>query len=354
MEKNAVGFFSHVKSGCAWYRIEHPMQALREAGITVHTLPINEDIDEVIIDSLASVLIYGAVPFSSATMLQYFKDKGVKIIYDLDDALDLVDITNPFYHTVKRDVGSVREILDYADHVTVATPALEAHIREHYDYQGPITVIPNCYDPKEWDFPHPTKTNLRIGFAGSTTHVSDLIEILPAIKNLQDKYEFTFVIMGFGQTSYEEWLTSYRYIAQPEATKELRKLDELLKDITFEWVPFVEYTQYPETLINLALDIGLCPLKETPFNNCRSASKAMEYNLAGALVLASDVEAYRNDTSSLLIGSTKESNWLVCIETAITHILKKVPSIREDHLKWIQDNRNIHNQVDLLKSVYIV
>ncbi len=154
--------------------------------------------------------------------------------------------------------------------------------------------------------------------------------------------------MGFGQDDYVTWYKQYRYIAQPEATIELRKLDELLKDVVFEWIPFVDFSIFPQVLTNLALDIGICPLKDTPFNNHRSAVKALEYTLAGALALASDTIPYREDSNSF-----KVKDWEGDLEFFIEN-----PGLRNqfhnEHLKWSKENRNIENQIDLLKSIYIV
>jgi hypothetical protein len=130
----------------------------------------------------------------------------------------------------------------------------------------------------------------------------------------------------------------------------LNKLDSLIKEINFEWIPFVDFSNYPATLTNMALDIGICPLKETPFNKCRSASKAMEYTLSGALALASDVTAYRQDPTSILV---KDTEWLEKLEYYIQN-----PTEREEqrlkHLQWLQQNREITTQQDILKSIYEV
>ncbi len=348
--KNAVGYFSPSRSGCSWYRIEHPMNALRKAGIPVHKIGIDEEIDESVIDSLMSFQLYGAVPFSFEPVLKYLKGKGIKIIFDMDDALDLIEPSNPHYFSVKKDVGSVRQVLDYADEVTVATPMLEKHVKEHYNYQGKVTVLPNCYDPEEWKVIRPPHDDIRVGFAGSSSHVSDLIEVLPAIKSLQEKYDIKFYIMGFGQESYGEWSKKFRYTAHNIAREELNTLDTLLKEITYVWIPFVDHSIYPQTLTNMALDIGICPLKDTPFNNCRSASKAMEYTLSGALAVANDVEAYRNDMSSITIW-----DWSIDLNRIVEGFRETHDVYQKDiNLKWLQENRDINTKIDLIKSVYVV
>jgi len=345
-KRDTVAFFAHQRSGCWWYRIEHVIKGLEKAGVKTVLFDMNTDIEEGVYDKIMSVQLYGAYPFSFEPVLKQFKANGVKIVYDTDDALELVEPTNPFYHSVMKDVGSVDQILAYADEVTVSTPQMAEFIKGKYS--GKITVVPNCYLPSEWTYPRPQRDGIRIGFAGAAPHVSDLIEIIPTIKKLQDKYNVKFLIMGFGQETYETWYKQYRYIAQPEATKELRKLDALLSEIVFEWIPFVDYTLYPSVLTNLALDIGICPLKPTPFNNHRSAVKALEYTMSGALALASDTIPYREDNNSILV-----KDWDSTLD-AIVGMKILGESFPKEHLVWTQKNRNLEDKLDLLKSVYVV
>lgn len=349
MDKNAkpqVVYFNHQKSGCFWYRIKNPMEALDRAGVITKKISLNEDVET---DDLKSLQVYGIYPFSFEYVLDTLKKDNKKIVYDLDDALDLIDTTNPFYHNVKKDVNSQKEMFKYADHITVATIGLLNYARSKTD--KPITVIPNGYNPSEWTYDRPQREGIRIGFAGSTTHVDDLIMVLPSIINLQKKYDIRFLIMGFGNTTYEAWLRDFRFSgATEEAQKALNKLVPLMRQINFEWVPYIDFDFYPSTLINMSLDIGICPLKNTPFNNCRSASKAMEYTLAGALALASDTEAYRNDPTSILV---KDNEWEEQLEFYVRN--KEIrQKLQNEHLRWIQENRNVDNQVDLLKSIYLV
>lgn len=334
----SVGFFSHQPSGCSWYRIEHPMEVMRRHGIKVVRIKLDED---VILDDIKTIQLYGIYPFSFEKVLKYLKSEGKRIVYDLDDPLELIDPTNPFYYSVKRDSYSQSEILKYADHITVSTEKMANYARERTD--KPITVIPNSYFEHEW----PTVT--RIGFAGSATHVKDLLLVLPAIKDLQKKYNISFVLMGFSKMDYETTLRQIRFTSPQEGQEALNQFEELMKDIKCEWVGNVDYDIYPQVLTNLKLDIGLCPLTSTPFNDSRSASKAMEYTLAGALSLASDTEPYRTDPTSILV---KDNEWLEKLEYYILN-----PKIRDDkrheHLTWLKTNRDINKQIDLLKSVYI-
>ncbi len=342
MSKNAISYLRHGPSGCYWYRIKQPMEMLSANGVATEPIELNKDLD----DSFVACQFYGAYPFSFEKIFQYMKETGKRIVYDTDDALDLIDLSNPFYYSVKRDTGSVDLALRYADQVTVSTPAMERYMRSKTNL--PITVIPNCYTPSEWTFPRPQREGIRIGFAGSATHVQDLIDIIPIIEKLQKKYDITFLIMGFGMSDYQTWYKEFRYMAPPEATKMLLELDKRLMNIRFEWVPYIEFIKYPMSLINMALDIGICPLTDTPFNQCRSACKAMEYTLSGALAIASNLEPYKNDHNSVLVYPFE---WEEVLEYYITHPNERKAE-HASHLKWTQENRNIETQLEPLKKVY--
>lgn len=339
---NKTAFFCHQKSGCFWYRTKHPMDVLTGESINLET-----DIDMETYEQLKSVHIYGIYPFSFERVIRTLKEDGKKIVYDVDDAFDLIDPTNPFYYAVKKDVSSGNELFALADHVTVGTPALAEYVKNKTS--APITVIPNCYNPTEWTFPRPKREGIRIGFSGSTTHVAGLVEILPVIKHLQERFDVKFLIQGFGQTTYERWYHNFKYQAPAEGVATLEKLNELIKEIQFEWIPFVDFNIFPQVLTNMALDIGICPLKETPFNKCRGSSKAMEYTLSGALALASDTTPYRTDPTSVLV---KEGEWLKTLTYYIENPQEREEK-RLEHLDWIQKNRNIQDKAELLKSIYL-
>jgi len=347
MDTNAkVAYFEHQPSGCYWYRTKHPMDAFTRAGIKTTQVGLNKDIENY--DGLKAFQIYGIYPFSFAEVLQTIKKDGKKLVYDLDDALDLIEKTNPFYYAVKKDSNSAKEIFEHIDHVTVSTPKMAEYARARTN--KPITVIPNCFDKKDWTFTRPKREGFRIGFAGSATHVPDLIKIIPVIKKLQEEGDVRFLIMGFGKETYERWYNDFKYVAPMEGIAELRELNELMKTIKFEWVPYVDFSIYPQVLTNMALDIGLCPLNNTDFNNHRSPCKAMEYTLSGALAIASDVIPYNTEPTSVLV---KDDKWEETIRWAMDNPLER-EYFRQEHLKWLEENRNVDNIVPLLKEVYMV
>ena len=317
------------------------MDALQRSGIKTQLISIDDELDT---DDLKSMQVYGIFPLDFNKALTFLKSEGKKIVYDTDDAYELVEESNPFYYAVKRDIGSAKQIISLADHITVATPKLAEYMKERTD--KPITIVPNCFTSSEWNFKRPKRAGVRIGFAGSSTHLKDLLPILPIIEKLQKKYDFTFILFGFNLDSYQDFFRQFSNAGTSEANEVLIKFDQALSKIKFEWVTNVPFNLYPQVLTNISLDIGLCPLISTPFDDCRSASKAMEYTLSGALALASDVMPYQQEPTSVLV-----NDWAETLEYYITH-----PTERElrrlIHLKWIQENRDIDTKIDLLKSIY--
>jgi len=344
-----IGFFQHQKSGCYWYRTKHPMDLLFNHGIDVRPILINTDIERDVYDKITAVQMYGIYPFSTYSVINKLKADGKKIVYDFDDAMEFVETTSPFYAAVQRDKASAREMLKLIDHVIVATPALKSYAEAMTN--APVTIVPNCYVPEEWTFPRPKRDGIRIGFSGASPHIVSLIKVLPAIKNLQKKYDIRFLIQGFSKQKYKDFINEYKACSNEDGIKAIEEFDEAMQGIKFEWVPFCDFNDFPSTLINMSLDIGLCPLKDTNFNRCRSASKAMEYTLSGALALATDIETFNQDKSSILIKDDKD--WEEQIEFYINY-----PDIREkvrlEHLHWLRNNRIMDSQLETLKSIYEV
>jgi glycosyltransferase involved in cell wall biosynthesis len=329
------------------------MDLLYDHGIDVRAIPINTDINEEIYNNLTAVQLYGIYPFSMFSTIETLKKDGKKIVYDFDDAMELVERTSPFYTDVQRDKDSAREILKLVDHVIAATPALKDYISGMTT--APITVIPNSFQESEWTFKRPQRDGIRIGFSGASPHITSLIKVLSAIRNLQKKYDVRFLIMGFGKENYDEWAKNYRSLCLPEGIKAVDDFTIALRGIKYEWIPFVNYTDFPSTLINLSLDIGICTLKDTPFNRCRSASKAMEYNLAGALAIASDMPTFPSECSIKVndSGLDGEMNWEKCLTYYIENPEER-RFMHEKHLGWIKENWNIEKQLKAYKEVYEV
>jgi glycosyltransferase involved in cell wall biosynthesis len=118
---------------------------------------------------------------------------------------------------------------------------------------------------------HDNKGNIIIGWQGSTTHEVDFKEALPALKRILDEYP-NVKIRLFG-----------------DVPKSLR---DAIHWSRFEWTGGVPYEQYPKKLVFCNFDIGIAPLTDSKFNQCKSNIKWLEYSAIKIPTVASDVYPY--------------------------------------------------------------
>lgn len=348
MNQNAkIGFFPHADTGCYWYRIKTPMDALKRAGFDVKRIDWEKPVEK--FEDYVSFQMYGIQGISVAQIAEFIKEQKKKFVFDIDDDITAIQPDNIHYYSVKADAYTAFELMEMADEVTVTTENLKKALSKCT--KAPITVVPNCYVPEEWGQRKRKGGKLRVGFSGGMSHISDLILILPTIAALQKKHDFDFIIYGIGSKEpYENWFKRIQSRATPELIEQMKLFDRLLNDISFEWVPFVNWREHPQVLANIDLDIGLCPLLDTEFNRGKSPIKAMEYGLVGTLSVASNLPPFTEEPTSILVDNDK---W----ESALEYVLTLTDEQREElvskNREWIQDNRDINKNLDILKKVYV-
>ncbi|MFZ7112555.1 MAG: tetratricopeptide repeat protein [Desulfatiglandales bacterium] len=116
------------------------------------------------------------------------------------------------------------------------------------------------------------KENITIGWAGSTGHTEDLKWIAPLLKDICLTHpQVRFSFMG-GRQQYDEVFGG-------------------LANDQFSYTPGGVLSEYFTFLESL--DIGLAPLKETPFNAGRSDVKFIEYASRGVVPVLSDFGPYQ-------------------------------------------------------------
>src|SRR6266436_5478490 len=100
--KNKLVSYSPKNNGCFWYRNKTPFDALKRKGWNVELANYGDRVS----------LDIGCVQFSrgyNPGYEQFFyllKERGVKIWYDVDDAMDLVKPENPFSVPTRTYLGS--------------------------------------------------------------------------------------------------------------------------------------------------------------------------------------------------------------------------------------------------------
>lgn len=219
------------------------------------------------------------------TFTMVIQDKiKTKFITDIDDNVFQIDSSNPFLKTVKeKHLLFLQGIAVDARYVTTTSEKLAKVLRKqrYYRPKESVAVIPNListdrYKPGVQE----DKNKIVIGYIGGASHYDDLhkTHIKDALEKIMHEYKNVYVTtVGI---SFDEYLPKARYTYLQGA------------DGADKWYDF-----YP----TLKFDIGIAPLKSTPFTECKSNIKWQEYSLMGIPTIASKVGPYEE---SIQHGST--------------------------------------------------
>jgi glycosyltransferase involved in cell wall biosynthesis len=200
---------------------------------------------------------------------------GQFIINDLDDWFWGLDTSNAAWLASHEKNGSTEHRGHYktniaaSDMVTVSTPYLAERMKN--SVRCPIRVFPNYVDVGR--FRPVRQSPLRIpqfGWAGSTGHRSGDLETVagvlrPAVNNMQIRLHHS----GAGGQS----MASVLGIPEQQITT----------------TPLCTAVDYPKLL---TFDVGIIPLRDTPFNEAKSYIKGLEYAACGIPFIASASSEY--------------------------------------------------------------
>lgn len=256
--------------------------------------------------------------------ISLLKSKGSKIIYELDDNLLEIPRRNPS-HSIFEDPNHRRGFLEYiwlADHITVSTESLKNYYQK---YNKNITVIPNEIDEKIFKNKKVKKTNkdqIRIGFAGTTTHAEDFEQVEPALKELQAKYADKIKLVFFN-------MIPNNFAADPNVeyipgTGTLKEFSKKLKEADF--------------------DIGLAPLSFNKFNMAKSDIKFLEYGISGFAGVYSNFGPYKrtikNNETGLLVNFENKTGWF----DRLSHLIEnpsEIDKLKNNAFNYVSKKRTI-------------
>lgn len=196
---------------------------------------------------------------------------GIAVVWDTDDdissaPLGLADFRGPFgRRDRKRTFARTVEVATAADLVTTTNE----HLADVYRAQGvdQAIAIENYLAPHDARRARRRHAGIVIGIVASAEHEADLnrMGIGQALQRILSEHEgVRVVVIG---PDVEMGRARHRYIVR---------------------VPFDRLLDHESEF-----DVGLAPLRDTPFNRSRSNVKLKEYAAAGATWLASPVGPYR-------------------------------------------------------------
>lgn len=215
-----------------------------------------------------------------------------KIVWiDYDDDYINIPVTNPrhdLYNNPARQ-AKIKACMTQADIITVSTPEIEKSIRENYNLECSIYVVPNAFDPNIfYSTPGTHHHNKVILWRGGDTHVKDVEIYKDAIVTCFDKYpEYTWVFYGHNFP----WMTEHALaMGQPGRVKNYE---------------FKDLMQYFNNLMEILPEIMIVPLEDNIFNRGKSNISWIEGTLAGATVMATALPEFGNSAGCVMFHDEK-------------------------------------------------
>lgn len=251
---------------------------------------------------------------------QFMKRNGKYVIYILDD--DLINIapnlTVTEYYQRKSVRSSIKELIYISDCFLSPSPLLiqkYGHLsKRSAQIEEPCLIAGN---PQLFK----AETPVKIGYAGSVDREADLNTLLDTVvKEILELYgdRVRIEFLGARPECVEKYsLTHYPYTNSYEAYQ--RKMREL------NW------------------DIGLAPLSDTPFNNCKHYNKFIEYASFGIVGLYSDVQPYNRIIKSGVNGFlcvNEKSQWVKILSQMIDNPEKLLETRRRTY-KQVTENFSV-------------
>ncbi len=220
--------------------------------------------------SWADIVIIGRLDgYYERKLAEHLKKAGKYLLYILDD--DLLNVppelaSGAYYNRPDRQ-KNILKMIGLSDAIISPSPLL----LKKYAVNGRRAIQNEepAIDPVAYR-PHDPAKPVKIGFAGSIDRTHDLESILKdALLRIRAEFGETVEFAFFG--------------AIPSFAKELDA----------KCIPYCDsYDQYRQTLNALEWDIGLAPMPDTPFHNCKHYNKFCEYAAASVVGIFTDVQPY--------------------------------------------------------------
>jgi glycosyltransferase involved in cell wall biosynthesis len=313
-----IFLLTETHSGCYKWRAAIPAKYLRRRG---HRVQIFDMTGAARYEAPDVMVFYRAHFQEGVKIMEWCRRNGVRVVFDTDDALDLVPPENLNQRLVRPRLGLYEALIEASDVVTTTTETLAAHLRQS---NPNVVVVPNSVDPEEWNSPEiaPKTGRIRIGWTGSPTHFADLAVALDAVRELQKKYDFLLVLQGICleptlDELYKGLLARHgRSFFETAIGRSIKIFMAKLSGIRYEFHPSVPVEEHAGKVRQLSLDVGIAPLVDNSFNRHKSCIKYYEYAMAGAVTVASHTVPYSEEVS--ITAKNNRDAWKQKLELVLT------------------------------------
>jgi glycosyltransferase involved in cell wall biosynthesis len=234
------------------------------------------------------------------TILNELREHGRIVVYETDDLLEAIPDWNPCAKSIKMN-STHRDILrDTADAIIVSTPELKRDLG-----RPEVTwVCLNGIHHPSWPMqlaPQDEDDELRILWAGGSTHENDLQLIVPAIARLSHRFagkkRLKWVFVGYTPKSIR------KSVFQDDIPKWMVKPEYDLLVETANGCPIYKWAEH---LASQRCHMAIAPLVEHKFNESKSEIKCLEAWALGLPIIASKSAPYsraiQNESQGILVG----------------------------------------------------
>ncbi|UOE80913.1 glycosyltransferase family 4 protein [Vibrio splendidus] len=248
---------------------------------------------------------------------------GVNYIADYDDAI--------FHNYDLSENKAIRKFLsgkiDSVMKHAAVTVAGNDYLAERAKNAGckNIKVIPTVVDSSRYSKSLYPDRKSTIGWIGSPSTQKYVVELLPAFKALKNKLDFKLILVG----------------ATESVVKQLKGIE----------VDVIHWSENSEVESILAMDVGIMPLHDGPWEKGKCGYKLIQYMACGIPVIASDVgvnaEVVNKHGSGLVVNSVDE--WVDNL-----HKLLSSPSLKREFgqngITSVNEYYSLQVQQDLMST----
>jgi len=317
---NILGL-SQRHSGCGYHRVTLPLGFMNDIKATVTDLPTDEMVHN------NSMLLFNRLSVFDNNF-QSLKDKGYKIIMDMDD-----DWVLPSTHINYNDYANLKEQIENnlrsADLVTCTNERLYKRLKT---IANNVEIFPNAlpYGYDQFTTDKDESDKIRLFWCGSVTHERDLLLLRYPLSRLKTHKNIVMVLGGFSAINdYSKYIWQkmwYNFTAGNQLPSEI--LGSLL----------------PNSFMNMyrQADISLIPLERSDWHGSKSNLKILEAATKKIPVIVSAVEPYIKDKDAPVFWVHKQSDWFTHANDLILNKNKRLDYGEKIH-EWAKAKYNLVN-----------
>ncbi|WP_122466084.1 rhamnan synthesis F family protein [Brevundimonas lutea] len=237
-------------------------------------------------------------------LLSRVEDAGASLIFDVDDALHLIDATHPDHAAFAPRLAAMDRVARSAGAIWCATGPLADHYR---GFTPTVQVIENRLDARLWRAALARRPAdsvregpIRLLYMGTATHDADLAPLFAALDAAERARPGRFALTLVGgqrETEPRPWL---RVLNPPPSQRAYPRFVRWLgRQVAADGEPF---------------EAGLAPLADTPFNAGKSDLKILDYAALGLAPVVEAVGPYRVHADAGHVAPIPAGDWSVGLE----------------------------------------